>query len=719
MKLTENSSNWQETQDSFAESSGVAVVLVDENSTEIHASNNNSICRHLYNSKEFAPRCAEFCGKAFRTAHETGKTVYVKCHADLNFLTVPLSTDNRKFAAIIGKAFLKSEDFRRATERAASGDWAQMSGESFFENVLLSGTLEELERAAKKFEKLFGKESRKLAAFCAPQNGKAKHLSATVGSPGETKKGGTPEERKNGKKETGFSQPGLNSESAEEQETKSPDQINYDLWRSRFGALLESDYKSACALILQFVAERFGYEDSAWLERRGDDLEPVTAHGKFEDAEIKIRLSASDELLFEVLRREKGLEMRERRDENIVDPQTIWLFPVAVGGVIRGALFIANGSATEEIRRKLARFCRRISPQIEILRLRYELERQKTLSEAVKKFNENLDKIEPENLWEYFADFCSELMHSERSSILFYDEEAQKFTVKAALGRRAAVIRSENETLGKRVAEGVFESGSPLVVRDLTAAGIEPAPAEWKYKTSSFISYPIVIDDRKIGVLNITDRTGGDRFDDFDLEILNSIAPHFAVAYDRAALKHKAGEFEQLSVTDALTGLSNRRYLEARLEEEIKRSHRTGAPMSFLMIDVDEFKSYNDTFGHTEGDRALQIVARCLREVLRGADVAARYGGEEFSILLPQTTLSEAYLIAERVRQKIEQTPFPKRKVTVSIGVASCPPKCTLNDLISAADRALYEAKHGGRNLVRIYNREKYGTQTAGGDGEK
>ena len=171
-------------------------------------------------------------------------------------------------------------------------------------------------------------------------------------------------------------------------------------------------------------------------------------------------------------------------------------------------------------------------------------------------------------------------------------------------------------------------------------------------------------------------------------------------------LRRMNEELKRLSITDALTGLSNRRYLEARLEEEIKRSHRNGSPMSFMMIDVDEFKPYNDNFGHTEGDRALQIVARCLRETLRGADVAVRYGGEEFSILLPQTNIKEAFLTAERVRQRVEQTEFPNRKVTVSIGVAACPPKCTLTGLVSSADKALYEAKRAGRNCVKVFEEE-------------
>jgi diguanylate cyclase (GGDEF)-like protein len=185
------------------------------------------------------------------------------------------------------------------------------------------------------------------------------------------------------------------------------------------------------------------------------------------------------------------------------------------------------------------------------------------------------------------------------------------------------------------------------------------------------------------------------------LNLLLAISPQIAIAIDRAMLKEKAGRLEQLSVTDALTGLLNRRYLEARLSEEVKRSNRHGFPMSFMMIDVDHFKSYNDQFGHPAGDAALRLVGSVIRETLRGADVAARYGGEEFSVLLPQTAGEEAAVLAERIRQNIAEANFKHRKVTASIGIASCSAElCAAADVVDAADKALYEAKRRGRDRV-------------------
>ena len=128
------------------------------------------------------------------------------------------------------------------------------------------------------------------------------------------------------------------------------------------------------------------------------------------------------------------------------------------------------------------------------------------------------------------------------------------------------------------------------------------------------------------------------------------------------------------------------------------------------MIDVDDFKSYNDQFLHPEGDKALKIVGHCLRETLRGADVAARYGGEEFSILLPQTTLDEARVIAERIRTSIETAEFPHRQVTVSIGIATLAGDIdSVEKLIECADKALFDAKKDGKNQVNVFGGSESG----------
>jgi len=255
-----------------------------------------------------------------------------------------------------------------------------------------------------------------------------------------------------------------------------------------------------------------------------------------------------------------------------------------------------------------------------------------------------------------------------------------------------------------------MQTGKALMVEDVELSDVTPAPPDRLYKSKSFISYPIKIGGRKIGVLNVTDKSGGEPYDDVDLSLLEIIGPQVALALERAEWQERATEFQLMSITDPLTSLPNRRYLEERLTEELNRSKRYDYPMSFLMIDIDDFKSYNDNNGHQAGDLALQITGHCLKAALRAADVACRYGGEEFCILLPQTSISEAGVIADRIRQRVSTTHFPHGKaqplghVTVSIGVASYSPIINSAEIvIAAADRALYKAKSMGKDRVEFY----------------
>jgi diguanylate cyclase (GGDEF)-like protein len=176
-----------------------------------------------------------------------------------------------------------------------------------------------------------------------------------------------------------------------------------------------------------------------------------------------------------------------------------------------------------------------------------------------------------------------------------------------------------------------------------------------------------------------------------------------ALADTNEALRAKNEALERLSVTDGLTGLSNHRSLMQRLGDEGIRAKRSKKPFAVIMADVDYFKAYNDDFGHPAGDEVLKKMGALLREATRTMDTVARYGGEEFAILLPETSLSGAREVAERIRARVQSTPFAHRSITLSIGVAEFPkhansPKAVLK----AADVALYHAKRGGRNQVAL-----------------
>jgi len=154
-----------------------------------------------------------------------------------------------------------------------------------------------------------------------------------------------------------------------------------------------------------------------------------------------------------------------------------------------------------------------------------------------------------------------------------------------------------------------------------------------------------------------------------------------------------------LAITDPLTGLHNRRRLLEQLQGERERSKRYGTPFSLILVDVDLFKDYNDAFGHPAGDDALLEVARRMLRCVRGLDTVARYGGDEFAILLPAIGLVGAEQAADRVRELVDTQPFAHGSLTVSQGIA-CHSGSSQNDIVAAADAALYQAKSLGRNRV-------------------
>lgn len=172
------------------------------------------------------------------------------------------------------------------------------------------------------------------------------------------------------------------------------------------------------------------------------------------------------------------------------------------------------------------------------------------------------------------------------------------------------------------------------------------------------------------------------------------------LAEDKSLLEGQKAGLEALSITDGLTGLKNRRGFDTALSEEIARASRDKTPLSLLMLDIDNFKSFNDAFGHPAGDQALTQAARILAARARPFDRVARYGGEEFAVILPNTEAYSAVKAGERLRRAVEDASWPHRDITVSIGADTWSDGMDGTTLTSRADRALYWVKQSGRNYV-------------------
>ncbi|PYN02576.1 MAG: hypothetical protein DME07_10075 [Candidatus Rokuibacteriota bacterium] len=225
--------------------------------------------------------------------------------------------------------------------------------------------------------------------------------------------------------------------------------------------------------------------------------------------------------------------------------------------------------------------------------------------------------------------------------------------------------------------------------------------ARLNYRTQSVLVVPLQDPSGNIlGVLELINALDRGRVVPFDSQyesLVRSLAAQAAVALRNARL-------EDLSFKDALTDVYNRRYFTIRIEEEFKRHSRFGEPLSLALADLDHFKEVNDRFGHRAGDEALRNVAQLLVKHSRSFSIVTRYGGDEFAIILVNTAKGGGVTYADRIRRVIEQHNFAHTPVTVSLGVASIPEDATnVDDLIVAADQALYDAKRTGRNRVAVH----------------
>ncbi len=219
---------------------------------------------------------------------------------------------------------------------------------------------------------------------------------------------------------------------------------------------------------------------------------------------------------------------------------------------------------------------------------------------------------------------------------------------------------------------------------------------------------PVIVQQSVIGLICMGPRVKNKAYAKQDLEQISTLGNIISISISNASLYQ---EVEQLSYMDGMTELHNYRYFELRLKEEVLRHKRTNQGLSLLILDVDNFKNYNDTLGHPAGDEVLRKLGKILKTALRENDIVARYGGEEFAVILPAVDKKGAIILADRLRMTVEETYFdheeiqPGGKVTVSIGSASMPEDALDHkELINKADIALYSAKRNGRNRVCDYD---------------
>jgi diguanylate cyclase (GGDEF)-like protein len=312
---------------------------------------------------------------------------------------------------------------------------------------------------------------------------------------------------------------------------------------------------------------------------------------------------------------------------------------------------------------------------------------------------------DPAVLHQKIIDACARTVGAEKASLALYDEDQRVLTIAATKGYPDVLVRHLQIRPGTGVIGSVYRTGRLLHVDDVRqwTGGLRP---RLRYRTPSFVAMPLHAADRVLGVISVADREDGAAFGRGDVRALRSMAQIASLALDRGRAFEVAQARARDAATDPLTGLFNWRHFVGRLEEEAERARRQSGPLSLLMFDIDNFKQVNDKLGHLAGDAVLRVVADVARRSVRLFDICARYGGDEFAILMPGSGSSNSALVAERIREGIEDCrpaggPWADQlRITASVGVAMF--AATADDLIARADQAMYEAKRSGKNQVRV-----------------
>lgn len=287
------------------------------------------------------------------------------------------------------------------------------------------------------------------------------------------------------------------------------------------------------------------------------------------------------------------------------------------------------------------------------------------------------------------------------ANLLVVDDDPDKLNLlRVALGMEGYNVRTATNG---REALVVLESYQPdLIITDVMMPEVNGYELTRKIRENPRTRFIPIILQSAARILAEDFRLGSELgalgfiTDPTDLDLL--------LARARTLLDFKAhiDTCEEAALTDHLTGLANRRRFEHQLAREIARTARYRHPFCVLLMDIDDFKTINDTFGHDAGDEAIRLMAKTLHEVIRGIDLAARVGGDEFAVILAETNLARGVEVAERLRQAIKAAKIPGvGSISVSVGVAESPACAqTTDDLLTRADQALYEAKRQGRDRV-------------------
>ena len=309
--------------------------------------------------------------------------------------------------------------------------------------------------------------------------------------------------------------------------------------------------------------------------------------------------------------------------------------------------------------------------------------------------------LEPDNVIRELMRIMTNTLHYQTFCVILRHSDGEFYYRARSIDRQMSYHPQALQVVPDDLISKVASALEVLRVKDLSKRDNYTPLSK---STASAILVPITYHGKFQGML-IAESTEKEFFGSRDEQLLSVVARSAGLALENAELHKRT---EELSIIDELTGAYNYRYFIQKFEEEKKRSVRYHLPLSIIMVDIDWFKKLNDGYGHEVGNIVLKELAGIIKQCVRDVDVFARYGGEEFVIILPQTPQEEAFNIGERIRKHVEGNvvdtgPSGSVKITVSVGVSSYPENGrSEEELISASDQALYQAKGSGKNLVCV-----------------
>jgi len=467
--------------------------------------------------------------------------------------------------------------------------------------------------------------------------------------------------------------------------------------------------------ILDTIESILGHTSTAMmvLDRAISTYKTLYSTGRHKAILKGLKFDVKNPVINEILRSRPSVypadSSRLLPDGGLGDIESVYIFPIYIANDIEGFICIFDRRLSTEEIRIIKAFRDYIQVTLENQGLRFSINKKtdEILSSLLDISKAIAPLLDTEHLFQTILDKSLQLLNAEQGSLIILDHNTSELLVEARKGmtdvvRTKTKLKKEEGIMGK-----VIESGHPLLVENVESHPLLRHPNRPHYKTKSFISMPIKIEDRVEGVINITDKADGHAFNEYDLKLLESFTTSAAIAIQRSLFYKQAESLKELSITDPLTGLYNRRHINDRLKEEITRFKRYNHPFSFLMIDIDNFKAYNDAYGHIKGDQVLKSLADTIASSLRTIDIAGRFGGDEFVVILSQTPKADAISIANRIKERVNATlgtfhvDDSSERMTISMGLTTFPDDTSsIEEVLQKTDEMLYLAKKGGGNRI-------------------